>query len=212
MLFKSNIESGWQMGRLCFKASRDLISKQQRERERRPVFSSIKVLTVLASQLWLSPSLPPFVLVDRRRSNLYTGFCRGETCHQHLLPLLVSVWRWQGSTIALLQPPEPKGVYVGLAAFSLLLKKEKHATCLYSHGTFLFRGLTTTCFSSLCHSGIQLWAEVQMEVLVCVYGESCVWSMSERQLKRASVWAETVSLCTSIMRERVSPSCLPAPR
>lgn len=38
-------------GQTLFKVSGDLISKQQRERERRPVFSSIKVLTVLASQL-----------------------------------------------------------------------------------------------------------------------------------------------------------------
>lgn len=38
-------------GQTLFKASRDLISKQQRERERGLVFSSIKVLTVPASQL-----------------------------------------------------------------------------------------------------------------------------------------------------------------
>lgn len=52
---------------------------------------------------------------------------------------------------------------------------------------------------------IQLWAEVQMEVLVCVWRGPCLVCVWEAVKERAREhWAETVS-GTSIMREKSEP-------
>lgn len=77
------------------------------EQHKGPDCAAITAVTPPFSPLlsFFSPPLPlAFVLVDgRRRSNLYTGSCREETCHQHLFTIISLSLREerQGSSITL---------------------------------------------------------------------------------------------------------------
>lgn len=119
-------------------------------------------------------SLPPFVLVDRRRSNLYTGFCRGETCHQHLFTIISFSLKVAGQHICSSTARAERSLLETLLFLYLLKKGRACYMSLFTWDFFVHRavlGPTTMCFSSLCHSGTYSCELRSRWKCLCVYME-----------------------------------------
>lgn len=123
-------------------------------------------------------SLPPFVLVDRRRSNLYTGFCRGETCHQHLFTIISFSLTVAGQHNCSFNSSRRKESTLDTVLF-LYQKGRACYISLFTWDIFVLRDVwrpTTTCFSSLCHSGTYS-CELRSRwkcLCVCIWRELCL--------------------------------------